>query len=170
MAPSPQLELLKSGQYSDLILVCDGREFKVHRSYVCIVSSVIAEKCKDAAKVRVIKNLIMAAAYFRRMNSSSCHSVLSSRNSTRMRCLVSCSMSTPITTRAVECLSTPKRTETMVQPPQRLLLPLPIPHPPMSRRVGPHKTAAPLRSRARSREETPSPSSTCHPTPRNKLP
>lgn len=35
-------ELLSSAKYTDLTLVCDGQEFKVHRAIVCPQSTVMA--------------------------------------------------------------------------------------------------------------------------------
>lgn len=39
--------LLTSGQYSDMTLVCDGREFKVHKLVVCSLSPVLASAMKE---------------------------------------------------------------------------------------------------------------------------
>ncbi|KAI0442416.1 hypothetical protein F4803DRAFT_575598 [Xylaria telfairii] len=40
-------ELLRSGEYSDFTLVCEGQKFPVHKSIVCLQSSVIATALKS---------------------------------------------------------------------------------------------------------------------------
>lgn len=37
--------LLESGKYSDLVIVCDGRNFKVHKAVLCPQSEVITREC-----------------------------------------------------------------------------------------------------------------------------
>lgn len=43
--------LMTSGQFSDLKLVCQGREFKIHKLVACSQSSVIATALKGEFKV-----------------------------------------------------------------------------------------------------------------------
>ena len=40
--------LLKNAEYTDLVLLCDGESFKVHRMIVCERSPVIKAQCKSA--------------------------------------------------------------------------------------------------------------------------
>ncbi|KAI0206920.1 hypothetical protein F4808DRAFT_405813 [Astrocystis sublimbata] len=52
------LELLRSGKYSDLTLLCEDQEFRVHKSVVCILSPVIAASMKEGfteAKTSTLK-------------------------------------------------------------------------------------------------------------------
>ncbi|KAI0455895.1 hypothetical protein F5B21DRAFT_502919 [Xylaria acuta] len=44
-------ELLRSGEYSDFTLVCEGQEFPVHKSIICPQSPVIAAALKSQFKV-----------------------------------------------------------------------------------------------------------------------
>lgn len=47
-APSLAEKLLRIREYSDLTIVCDGHEFKVHRAYACAQSPVIAAALKGS--------------------------------------------------------------------------------------------------------------------------
>ncbi|KAI1751272.1 hypothetical protein F4782DRAFT_547687 [Xylaria castorea] len=47
---STNVNLLKSGEYSDLTLVCEGREFRVHKAIICMQSPVIATALKSKFK------------------------------------------------------------------------------------------------------------------------
>lgn len=47
-------ELMISGKYSDLVLECQGKQFKVHRAIVCGHSPVLAAACDSDFKVRYI--------------------------------------------------------------------------------------------------------------------
>jgi hypothetical protein len=49
--------LLRSGDYSDMTLLCDGREFKVHKLVMCSLSPVLAAAMKEPFEVSI--------AYFR---------------------------------------------------------------------------------------------------------
>lgn len=44
-------QLMTSGQFSDLKLVCQGQEFKIHKLVACSQSSVIAAALKGEFKV-----------------------------------------------------------------------------------------------------------------------
>lgn len=44
-------ELLRSGEYSDFTLVCEGQKFPIHKSIVCPQSSVIAAALKSEFQV-----------------------------------------------------------------------------------------------------------------------
>jgi hypothetical protein len=44
--------LFDSGEYSDLKLVCEGREFKVHKVVVCTQSPVLAAAVRGPFQVR----------------------------------------------------------------------------------------------------------------------
>jgi hypothetical protein len=44
-------QLLQTGKYSDMMLVCAGKEFKLHRMIVCSQSSVIAAALDGLFKV-----------------------------------------------------------------------------------------------------------------------
>jgi hypothetical protein len=44
-------QLLQTGKYSDMTLVCAGKEFKLHRNIVCPQSSVIAAAVDGSFKV-----------------------------------------------------------------------------------------------------------------------
>lgn len=43
--------LLKTGQYSDLTLACQGKEFKVHKVVVCSQSEVLAATIREPFQV-----------------------------------------------------------------------------------------------------------------------
>ena len=46
--------LSKSERYSDLMICCDGYEFKVSRAVVCPQSPVIAAECEEGVEVRFL--------------------------------------------------------------------------------------------------------------------
>lgn len=46
--------LLASGKYSDLTLVCEDREFAVHKNILCAQSRVIRAECEGDFQVRVV--------------------------------------------------------------------------------------------------------------------
>lgn len=45
-------DLLKTGKYSDMRLVCEGRTFKVHKMVVCLQSPVLAAAIDGQFEVR----------------------------------------------------------------------------------------------------------------------
>lgn len=45
--------LLTSGKFSDLRLVCEGREFSVHKAVLCSQSRVINAACEGNFEVRI---------------------------------------------------------------------------------------------------------------------
>ena len=49
--------LLQSGKYSDLTIVCGSDRYAVHKSIVCVMSSVIAAPFEDHAAFRVPESL-----------------------------------------------------------------------------------------------------------------
>lgn len=51
MASLDYTRLMTSGNFSDLKLVCQGREFKIHKVVACSQSSVIATALKGEFKV-----------------------------------------------------------------------------------------------------------------------
>ncbi|KAK4939979.1 hypothetical protein LTR10_019831 [Elasticomyces elasticus] len=48
--PDAYLDLLKSGQYSDFIIHCQGYEFKLHRAVVCVASPMLNKACSGSFK------------------------------------------------------------------------------------------------------------------------
>ena len=48
--------LLKEGKYSDLTLMCQDEEFKIHRNIVCAQSPVFAAAVDGGFKVCVIRS------------------------------------------------------------------------------------------------------------------
>jgi hypothetical protein len=44
-------ELLQTGKFSDCTIVCQGKEFKLHKVVVCAQSPVIAAGLEKASKV-----------------------------------------------------------------------------------------------------------------------
>ena len=49
-------ELMLSQKYTDMVLCCQGKEFKVHRAIICTQSPVLAAACDGGFKV-CISNL-----------------------------------------------------------------------------------------------------------------
>ena len=145
MATNLQLELLMSGQYSDLILVCKGHEFKVHRSYVCIVSSMITEKYNDAAAVCAVASRIMTATDLCRMAPSKSQPVSTSTKSIQTLCQESCNMCTPMSTRAKDDLFTSTLTQTAILHVHCLPVPLAPTHPLVPSKLRLHKSPEILR-------------------------
>ena len=45
-------QLLESGRFSDLTIVCSGQEFKVHKTIVCMQSAFFMACCEGGFKVR----------------------------------------------------------------------------------------------------------------------
>ncbi len=52
ITPSAYLGLLKSGDYSDLTITCQGTDFKVHRAVVCSGSTMIRAACNSDFEAR----------------------------------------------------------------------------------------------------------------------
>jgi hypothetical protein len=50
-------QLVNSKKYSDLKLVCQGEEFKVHKAIVCMQSPVLAAACDDVFQVNLAESL-----------------------------------------------------------------------------------------------------------------
>jgi hypothetical protein len=51
-------QLLQSAKYSDLVLACGGREFRVHRAVVCPHSSFFDHACSNGFQASTVTFLI----------------------------------------------------------------------------------------------------------------
>jgi hypothetical protein len=56
-APHSLALLMGSEKYSDLKLVCQGQEFKVHKAIICTQSPVLAAACDGGFQVKLAKEL-----------------------------------------------------------------------------------------------------------------
>ena len=51
--------MMMSQKYTDLVLCCQGKEFKVHRAIICTQSPVLAAACDGGFKVLAIQSFFI---------------------------------------------------------------------------------------------------------------